>query len=251
MEVVDRAVVECPVCSSPYDENRQPLSTDCGHSLCSVCVEALAGPPSNRRSFTCPLCSETSLGIRLNVALRNLLDELSEAKKRVREAPCDVEKTKPKARSRPEHDWRYLRIEFSELEPEALIDTGAYGEVHRCRWNGQLVAAKLIRAGEMAPSVLQSFRREVEVMRVLNHPNIVLMLGACAEPPRLCLVMELMTGGSLYGLLHVNSVRLEPVETRSLSLDIAHGLQYLHSLNILHRDMKSKVYKGMREMGGW
>eukprot|EP00117_Sycon_ciliatum_P003122 scpid33064/ scgid8048/ Probable serine/threonine-protein kinase DDB_G0267514 len=273
MDTVDSCVTDCPICFLCYDVSRPPLATPCGHSFCRECASRLAGAAPHRNAFTCPLCRELcqpgAQGLRVNAALRALVEELAAAhQRRERRRNSDAAAVQLNARngvdvtspagvaggggagattptraspSRREFQYRCPRITYEELELEALIDSGAFGEVHRCRWQGQTVATKVLRCGgEMSPAAVDSFQREVEVMSILHHPNIVLMLGACVEPPRLCLVLELMTGGSLYGLLHCACARLEAVEVRSVSLDMAHGLQYLHSLNILHRDLKSK-----------
>ena len=259
MDTVDSCVTDCPICFCAYDDQRPPLATPCGHSFCRLCVEKLAVASPHRGRFTCPLCNEPCepgpQGLPINVALRGLVDELAAAahQRRLRRESSELlvvgnpaqDKPPPRFVSEPRRNsFQYScpKITYEELELEVLIDTGAFGEVHRCKWQGQTVATKVLRCGgEMSPAAVDSFQREVEVMSILHHPNIVLMLGACVEPPRLCLVLELMTGGSLYGLLHCACSKLEAVEVRHIALDMAHGLQYLHSLNILHRDLKSKV----------
>lgn len=42
---------------------------------------------------------------------------------------------------------------------------------------------------------------EVTMLSKFRHPNIVLMMGICSVPPKLCIVMEYMPEGSLYDLL--------------------------------------------------
>lgn len=262
MDTVDSCVTDCPICFGAYDDRRPPLATPCGHSFCRQCASKLAGEEPHRLSFICPLCREQCTpgpqGLRINAALRALVDELAAAQqRRERRASAGVDLPAGTGQDTPasghvqsgpknwkkEFQYRCPRITYEELELETLIDTGAFGEVHRCRWQGQTVATKVLRCGgEMSQAAVDSFQREVEVMSILHHPNIVLMLGACVEPPRLCLVLELMSGGSLYGLLHCVCAKLEAVEVRSIAIDISHGLQYLHNLNILHRDLKSKVF---------
>ena len=77
-------------------------------------------------------------------------------------------------------------------------------------------------------------------MNSLRHPTVVLLLAACPDPPRLAIVMEYVGGGSLYSYLYVNKSSLEVQDIVKLLIDISRGLQYLHSINILHRDLKSK-----------
>ncbi len=77
-------------------------------------------------------------------------------------------------------------------------------------------------------------------MSSLRHPNVVLLLAACPDPPRLAIVMEFVGGGSLYSHIYITKSPLETQDMIKLMIDISRGLQYLHSINILHRDLKSK-----------
>lgn len=59
----------------------------------------------------------------------------------------------------------------------------------------------MFASGQISQGALQSFRREVFVMNCLRHPNVVLMFGACQDPPKLAILMEYVRGGSLYKVL--------------------------------------------------
>jgi len=87
---------------------------------------------------------------------------------------------------------------------------------------------------------LETFRREAEVHRKLRHPNVVTLIGICSVPSP-CMVLELMHRGSLNDVL--GSKKYQHLVDSALSLriatDIARGMTYLHSLSIIHRDLKS------------
>jgi len=79
---------------------------------------------------------------------------------------------------------------------------------------------------------------EAAIMAGLRHDNIVGFRGFCYESPHYAIVMEYLPMGSLYQLLHSNQV--VDWETRvHISVGAGAGLVYLHSKNILHRDIKS------------
>lgn len=87
------------------------------------------------------------------------------------------------------------------------------------------------------PEQLNRFIREGELLRQLNHPNIVKMLAAVEEQGAYYLVMEYVDGGSLQDVLH-ETPRLSVQRTLYIALDIADALTRAHRLNILHRDIK-------------
>jgi serine/threonine protein kinase/Ca2+-binding EF-hand superfamily protein len=97
------------------------------------------------------------------------------------------------------------------------------------------------------------FLREVGLLTSLRHPNVLLLMGACTDPRYpLCIVSELVEGGSLYSYLHGrNGHRLSHKHALKLALDIARGMLYLHSSTpiVLHRDLKSSniLVEGMEE----
>ncbi|KDD75764.1 protein kinase [Helicosporidium sp. ATCC 50920] len=131
-----------------------------------------------------------------------------------------------------------------ELDPDGLqilekLGEGEFGVVHRARWCGTLVAAKILKAS--SDIAVGDFRSEVEILRRVHHPNAVQFMGACTRHEPYVLVTELMRGGSL-----ADAFRLSKAFTfrRALevALDAARGLAYLHNPRraspILHRDLK-------------
>lgn len=77
-------------------------------------------------------------------------------------------------------------------------------------------------------------------MNTLRHPNVVLLLAASPTPPKMAIVMEYVGGGSLYSHLYLEKTVFTTEFIAHLLANITRGLQYLHSINILHRDLKSK-----------
>ena len=90
-----------------------------------------------------------------------------------------------------------------------------------------------------------SFRREIRILEKLagegNHPNIVQFLGWCIEPRKHIIFLEYVPGGDLYDLLQKDDPIMEDNGVRMrLALDIANGMEYLHSRDppIYHLDLK-------------
>lgn len=104
---------------------------------------------------------------------------------------------------------------------------------------GEQVAIKLLKPEIVGsnPNMVERFAREGEVLRRLNHPNIVKMLAAFEEDGQNYVVMERVTGGDLAELLKERgSLSIERV--LDIALDLTDALTRAHRLNIIHRDIK-------------
>jgi serine/threonine protein kinase len=86
----------------------------------------------------------------------------------------------------------------------------------------------------------KSFLKEAQILRNLNHPNIIKFLGVLfTKDRRLNLILEYVNGGTLKDIIHNLSNSLPWKLRVAYAKDIAAGMEYLHSLNIIHRDLKS------------
>ena len=89
---------------------------------------------------------------------------------------------------------------------------------------------------------VKPFIEEYNLLKQLRHPNILLYLGGNITTSPYFLVTEFCENGNLFQFLHgKDAPDLEDVERLNLALEIAQGINYLHSFNppILHRDLKS------------
>ena len=79
----------------------------------------------------------------------------------------------------------------------------------------------------------------------LRHPNIALLMGVIPQIPNIVIVFEHVEQGSLFNLLHMKKsgqgkVEIPLPQRLRIALDIARVYQYMHSLGIVHRDIKSQ-----------
>lgn len=87
----------------------------------------------------------------------------------------------------------------------------------------------------------KEFLQEIKVLSRLNHENLVSLLGFCDENDEMILVYEYASNGSLDKCIqNIQKGYSTPWQKRlQICLDMAHGLNYLHNLHVIHRDMKS------------
>ena len=130
-------------------------------------------------------------------------------------------------------------IPISEIQFGRRIGTGAFGEVLKANYQGTDVAVKRLRLDPSQPQAAEDFRRELRVLCGLRHRHVVQFLGACTTGPDLCLVMDFCGFGSLYGVLHNRRQHITAAHVLRWMADTARGMVYLHSRNIIHRDIKS------------
>jgi len=126
----------------------------------------------------------------------------------------------------------------SDLEIKELLGKGFYGEVFKVihRKTGRpMVLKKLYR---LDPKGEQDFVKEAAVMRQLHHPHVLRFLGVLYNDKKLHLVTEFVGGGTLRQLLD-SSLDLTWIMRLSIAKDVASGMAYLHSKNIIHRDLNS------------
>ncbi len=130
-------------------------------------------------------------------------------------------------------------IPYADLKIEKELGEGAYGRVFKAKHGHEDVAVKQLNMGSNNSQVLTQFQSEAAHMAKLHSRYTLRIVGICLEPYR-CLVLEYMEGGSLYDYLQKNlSSTVQWLKRIELALDIGKGLSYLHTRNVIHRDLKS------------
>ena len=108
---------------------------------------------------------------------------------------------------------------------------------------GRHVAVKLFeRRAYMQAKEVKCLHSEILLAQSLSHPNIVTTLGTLVLPgPQPALVMELLPA-NLSQILHERPVGTPPLSSalkQRLILEVARGVEYLHSEGVMHRDIKT------------
>jgi BR serine/threonine kinase len=123
------------------------------------------------------------------------------------------------------------------------LGSGATGKVKHAthRETHEQVAIKIIEKSmlQSQPDLENKIKREIALMRLLDHPHILKLLEVCESPGHLYLILEHGSHGELFDFL-VTRRRLEPPVALSLFREIIYGLDYMHSIGICHRDLKTE-----------
>jgi MAP/microtubule affinity-regulating kinase len=101
------------------------------------------------------------------------------------------------------------------------------------------VAIKIIDKTQLNPNSLEKLFREVSIMKILNHPNIVKLFEVIETDKTLYLVMEYVSNGEVFEYL-VKNGRMKENIARQKFRQIVSAVQYLHSKKIIHRDLKAE-----------
>eukprot|EP00249_Psilotum_nudum_P022749 c28631_g1_i1 orf=644-3346(-) len=123
-----------------------------------------------------------------------------------------------------------------------LLGSGSFGKVYRGIHSetGDMCAIKEVELVSDDPKSKESAKQleqEIAMLSTLRHPNIVHYKGSEMVGDNLYIYLELVSGGSIYRLVKEFKRLKEPVIQR-YTRQILQGLQYLHSKNTVHRDIK-------------
>lgn len=126
------------------------------------------------------------------------------------------------------------------FELERQIGVGGMGIVYSAIYpkTGKRVAVKVLSPGLISdPKLLKRFDREVEILKRLDHPNIVKYYGGGTANNQRFYAMEFLDNGSLQDQLKKRG-RLTWEQAIHVGRQVAGALEHAHNAGIIHRDLK-------------
>ena len=132
------------------------------------------------------------------------------------------------------------RIEYKRIKFHEQIGVGAFGAVHRVTFSGIFRNQYKGYKQAAAKSVFNLEEKEIKIMSKLKHNNIVTLIGFSQTEVTNVILMEYATNGSLHEYLADLSKPLSVDLQNKWYIESALAIQYLHSQNFLHRDIKPK-----------
>ncbi|PON61406.1 Serine/threonine protein kinase [Trema orientale] len=136
-------------------------------------------------------------------------------------------------------------VDLSKLFLGNKFAHGAHSRLYHGVYTGESVAVKIIRvpdedeSGALAARLEKQFISEVTLLSRLHHQNVIKFVAACRKPPVYCVITEYLSEGSLRSYLHKLEHKSLPLKKLiEIALDIARGMEYIHSQGVIHRDLK-------------
>ncbi|XP_022715867.1 serine/threonine-protein kinase HT1-like [Durio zibethinus] len=136
-------------------------------------------------------------------------------------------------------------VELSQLFLGLRFAHGAHSRLYHGIYKEEAVAVKIIRVpdddenGNLAARLEKQFDREVTLLSRLHHMNVIKFVAACRKPPVYCIITEYLSEGSLRAYLHKLDHKLLPLRKLiAIALEVARGMEYIHSQGVIHRDLK-------------
>uniref|UniRef100_H2ZLH4 non-specific serine/threonine protein kinase n=1 Tax=Ciona savignyi TaxID=51511 RepID=H2ZLH4_CIOSA len=120
-----------------------------------------------------------------------------------------------------------------------VLGQGFFGKAIKVshRDTGEVMVLKVLNS--LDEEIEKSFLKEVKVLRNLSHPNVLHFIGVLYQDKRLNIITEFAECGTLKGLISNMAEQLSWRHRTRIARDIASGMAYLHSMQVIHRDLNS------------
>ena len=137
----------------------------------------------------------------------------------------------------------FVGSRLSDFEIIKQLGKGSYGTVYtvKSRLDSNIYVMKKMELNHLKESQQRECYREVSILRKVSHPNIIKYYASFLENESLCIIMEYAELGDLYTLIkHYKRHQkyFDEILLWRISYEVLTGLEYLHSNNIIHRDIK-------------
>lgn len=144
-----------------------------------------------------------------------------------------------------------LSIDYLQIKEKSQLGQGTWGDTYDCIWHGggyaRPVTMKKLYSKKFSMSSIDDLRKETYDLMKLDHPNIAKIVG-CGVDEEKFILWQYIDGISLWGYLR-SQKSIDSDNIIDILRQIAVGMNYLHSNNIIHGGLKSNnilIDKGMR-----
>ena len=131
------------------------------------------------------------------------------------------------------------RRTIGDFEIRGKLGSGSFADVYKAvhRVTGREVAVKAIALSKMNEKLEKNLESEIAILRKIEHPNVVSLIGLQKSQRHMYLIMEMCAGGDLHKYIRKHSPLREST-IRTFMRHLSNGLRVLWSSNLVHRDLK-------------
>ncbi|KAI0011803.1 Pkinase-domain-containing protein [Xylariaceae sp. FL0662B] len=150
--------------------------------------------------------------------------------------------TVPQQQQPQPSDVRVTKGKYSLGDFDLLrtLGTGSFGRVHlvQSKHNQRFYAIKVLKKAQVVKmKQVEHTNDERRMLGEVKHPFLITLWGTFQDPRNLYMVMDFVEGGELFSLLRKSGRFPNPV-AKFYAAEVTLALEYLHSRNIIYRDLK-------------
>ncbi|EGD79244.1 CAMK/CAMKL/AMPK protein kinase [Salpingoeca rosetta] len=120
------------------------------------------------------------------------------------------------------------------------LGKGAFGKVKKAEHaiTKHVVAVKILNREKVKrQDMVGKIKREIQILKLFRHPNIIRLYQVISTPKDIFMIMEFVSGGELFDYIRQKG-RLSEDESRKFFQQIISGVEYCHRHMVVHRDLK-------------
>ncbi|KAI9885513.1 MAG: cAMP-dependent protein kinase catalytic subunit [Watsoniomyces obsoletus] len=132
------------------------------------------------------------------------------------------------------------KYQLHDFSIQRTLGTGSFGRVHlvQSRHNQRFYAVKVLKKQQVVKmKQVEHTNDERRMLGLVKHPFLITLWGTFQDSRNLYMVMDFVEGGELFSLLRKSQRFPNPV-AKFYAAEVTLALDYLHSMNIVYRDLK-------------
>lgn len=143
----------------------------------------------------------------------------------------------PPVHSKPRRG--HIRVGFYDIDRTIGKGNFAVVKLAKHRITKSQVAIKIIDKSRLDKSNLEKVYREVQIMKMLSHPNVIKLYQVMETKSMLYLVTEYASNGEMFDYLDTHG-RMSEKEAKKKFMQIISAVEYCHKRHVVHRDLKAE-----------